>query len=868
GMRRSYILGHVIYSVFVCLLANPSTDARDQIFPENIKAAQPLSTAIWCPMTWAQHDAGNMRLVITNFAFWGFGADVWDDYFDYEILYWGSEFPKGTLINQIQSAQMWLGGIVGRDTLVSTAMVYDPETPEWELWPDWTFDEPMVTRTNTLPGSPGYEEAVSNQDILLRFNDLNISHPNHLDFLRRTPHIPMGLEVTQKTYCWSHGLAEDMVLFDVTVTNIGNEMVRGVYLGNLVRPSVGLLLGGSHAFAYTNDSFCGFIKEIPSVYGCGLVDTLNMMWGANNDGDPVNGAYIDEIVMDSENLQGWTKSATSVHGLFFLDYPGRRQGVNKILSYNWWSPFTEGSMDFGPRHREEFRDFQTGGLGWPLADVNRYHLLSNGEIDYDMVYTYSIPTDDPLWLYPPREIAEMASTEGLPAPPNLLSIGPFDIPAGASIRLPFAFVCGENFHTDPGNINHLPFSISQYYAGVDFSDLFKNVSMARQIFDNPGRDTNGDGYKGEFTICDGDTLYYTGDGIPDWRTSEPPPPPIFWLEPIAGGLRVRWNGERSESEADALSGIYDFEGYRVYCGLDERASSLALNASYDHENYDKYTWNGSQENSQFFVLEMPFSPDSLRCLYGTGDDPCADTTFDPLAYSELSPYLLPGCGDSLFYFQKHDYNTSLSGVSTPIGKVYPDQPDPSQYHPDSIPQDAYTAEGYLKYYEYEMIIDNLMPTIPWYVNVTAFDFGDAGTGVRPLESAVGVGAKSAYPLGAHETTSESQSTVYVYPNPYRINAGYRDDGFEGRMDDDRPDYRVRAIHFRNLPPKCTISIYSLDGDLVRRLEHDTEPSDLYSSHDTWNLITRNTQMVVSGLYYWVVEAEDGSTQMGKLVIIM
>ena len=47
-----------------------------------------------------------------------------------------------------------------------------------------------------------------------------------------------------------------------------------------------------------------------------------------------------------------------------------------------------------------------------------------------------------------------------------------------------------------------------------------------------------------------------------------------------------------------------------------------------------------------------------------------------------------------------------------------------------------------------------------------------------------------------------------------------------------------------------------------------DPADTNSSHDTWNMITRNTQMVVSGLYYWVVEAEDGSTQMGKLVIIM
>jgi hypothetical protein len=34
------------------------------------------------------------------------------------------------------------------------------------------------------------------------------------------------------------------------------------------------------------------------------------------------------------------------------------------------------------------------------------------------------------------------------------------------------------------------------------------------------------------------------------------------------------------------------------------------------------------------------------------------------------------------------------------------------------------------------------------------------------------------------------------------------------------------------------------------------------------VITRNTQRVVSGLYYWSVEVPGGETQIGKLVIIM
>ena len=68
--------------------------------------------------------------------------------------------------------------------------------------------------------------------------------------------------------------------------------------------------------------------------------------------------------------------------------------------------------------------------------------------------------------------------------------------------------------------------------------------------------------------------------------------------------------------------------------------------------------------------------------------------------------------------------------------------------------------------------------------------------------------------------------------------------------------------------KCIIRVYTLDGDLVRELEHDFAPGDPMGRHHQWDLITRNTQLVVSGLYYWTVEDEDGEVQIGKLAIIM
>jgi hypothetical protein len=81
------------------------------------------------------------------------------------------------------------------------------------------------------------------------------------------------------------------------------------------------------------------------------------------------------------------------------------------------------------------------------------------------------------------------------------------------------------------------------------------------------------------------------------------------------------------------------------------------------------------------------------------------------------------------------------------------------------------------------------------------------------------------------------------------------------------DDRVRAIHFTNLPHKCTISIFSIDGDLIRKIDHNYPVDHPQAMHDCWDVITRNAQSPVSGIYYYVVESSYGN-QIGKLVLIM
>ena len=69
-----------------------------------------------------------------------------------------------------------------------------------------------------------------------------------------------------------------------------------------------------------------------------------------------------------------------------------------------------------------------------------------------------------------------------------------------------------------------------------------------------------------------------------------------------------------------------------------------------------------------------------------------------------------------------------------------------------------------------------------------------------------------------------------------------------------------------MPAECTIRIYTLDGDLVAEIDHAKLEDDPTAGHDSWDLINRNTQAVVSGIYLFSVESKYG-TQLGKFVII-
>jgi hypothetical protein len=104
---------------------------------------------------------------------------------------------------------------------------------------------------------------------------------------------------------------------------------------------------------------------------------------------------------------------------------------------------------------------------------------------------------------------------------------------------------------------------------------------------------------------------------------------------------------------------------------------------------------------------------------------------------------------------------------------------------------------------------------------------------------------------AAKVTDQDLQQIRVVPNPYMVTAGWELTSTQKR------------IAFTNLPPTCTVEIYTLTGELVRRIER----SGSTSSTEMWNLLNTSNGMVAYGLYLYTVTAPGGAKYLGKFAVI-
>jgi hypothetical protein len=845
-------------SFLVCVVDSYAIALYDNAIEDRLRRHDKATTITIPNFQFNVHKTGKLSLTITNAGTFGTGS-LGSTIVDGEIAL-SCEYPIHSNIEYLFQGALWVGAVVGRDTLVSVG------AEGWfgisEFFPDADDNGAFIARSN-LKTKPEYDErAISEQDLICSFTDTfadaGLTGEDPYD---NRPHIPLNLAIRQSSHSWSYEYAEDFVIFDYSITNIGQYPIRDLYLGVYVD---GVSYHKSiESFGFTDD-ICGFRRTVatPEEF-CIDEDTLNIAWIADNDGDPSGDSWSH-------------RSPVGVTGVRVVRTPND----NLQYSFNWWISNSNPLLDFGPRkagtEEDPFRSFGSH-LGTPTGDRNKYYVMSHPEFDYDQLFT-AVSHTRAGYLQPPPGNLAADFADGYDTR-YLLSFGPFEVEPGDSLPITLAYVAGDNFHVNPYDYQaaYDPLNPGWYYSLLDFTDFGNNARWAGWVFDNPGLDTDGDGDSGKYcwsyiwtdtTLFNPDSsgpadsvnidsfkVFYAGDGVPDFRGASPPPPPRVRTLPDFSKVTLRWNGQDAENAFDVFSATRDFEGYRIYFGEGSRQSDYVLLASYDIDNYVVYKfdqvptdWEDHYELT-WHQVGLPLTRDSLQRRYGPD--------FEPLDYYDQFHYFVDYATEEVFFFQPQGWNESDLNNPYHIHKVYPDA---SKYNLSDT-----TPEGYLRYYEYEYVVENLHPSRPYYFSVTTFDFGAAGSLLGSLESSPLVNTVLEYPLIAADTVEHKGLEVIVYPNPYRISDGYSNHGYENR-DRSKSAEWGRRVHFANLPNICTIRIFTLSGDLVQEIDHYYPQGGPGSQHEEWNMISRNTQAVVTGIYIWSVESEMGQ-QLGKLVII-
>ncbi|MEE9441505.1 MAG: hypothetical protein V3V99_02410 [candidate division Zixibacteria bacterium] len=789
----------------------------------------------------------NVRLSITNYGILG-AANKLNNHRS-------CEYPANSYIEYMAFINLWVGGIIGEDTVVSTAGVFElPSTSHraTEFWPDGY----MIKRSN-IKSEPYYSKnAISDLDIICTYTDtLSNAMPfssRPEDYYDDRSHIPLNVSITQSSYVWSYNYADDFIIFDYEMTNVGDEPIREVYIGFLVYPLVGDK-GGMQKGVSIDDELVGF-KEFSELWSepCFPQDKLDLMWWADNDGDPLHRTR-------------WTnQSPRAAASLHFL----RKPEDDLPVSFNWFYNSSYWELNYGPRLKT-YPKFFHRGLGTPTGDRNKYYLISHKEVDYDQLYA-ALDHQMEGFLPPPGSWWGWYLANGATTTP-ILSAGPINLEPNETTHFTTALVFGDEFHRYPHDFytKFHGYRPDDFYNTLNFDNLIENAKWASFTFDNPGVDTDGNGYSGEYIWkCNCDRVdtcyevgehppdttreccykrYYTGDGVADFRTAAPPPPPVVKTIPEYGKVTVRWNGQDSEQYIDFMTQQKGFEGYKVYFGEFSREDDFVLVKTYDRDDFKMYEFDNY--SGKWRGVYLGITRDSLESLYGND--------FDPENYFDEYHAFYDGHTDKYLYFELQNWNRSDLTDPNGIVKVYP----------DASRNDANdtTEEGYLRYYEYEYTIENLQPSRAYYFNVTAFNKGNFNPRVGVMESSVTANAVRDYALPPSEAVQREGLNVMVFPNPYRIDGGYARAGYENRSRQ-KSSERSRAIHFANLPPICSIRIYTIDGDLVRYIKHYHPDGGPGSQEETWNVISRNTQAITTGIYIWHVRSETGE-QTGKLVIM-
>lgn len=109
-----------------------------------------------------------------------------------------------------------------------------------------------------------------------------------------------------------------------------------------------------------------------------------------------------------------------------------------------------------------------------------------------------------------------------------------------------------------------------------------------------------------------------------------------------------------------------------------------------------------------------------------------------------------------------------------------------------------------------------------------------------------------------DSAKKQLDNIKVVPNPYVASAQWepKNPYSSGRG--------PRSLHFTHLPAKCTIRIFTVNGELVDVIEHDSAIND---GSAEWKMLTKDRLNISYGVYVFHVDAPGVGEKIGKFAVI-
>ncbi len=129
---------------------------------------------------------------------------------------------------------------------------------------------------------------------------------------------------------------------------------------------------------------------------------------------------------------------------------------------------------------------------------------------------------------------------------------------------------------------------------------------------------------------------------------------------------------------------------------------------------------------------------------------------------------------------------------------------------------------------------------------------------KPFQTGDRVSFSLSAPGYDNEEAKNDLDDIFVVPNPYVASSTFEPPNTY------RAGRGERRIYFTNLPSECTIRIYTITGQLVQTLHHDSSIDD---GQEPWDLVTKDGMNAAYGVYIFHVDAPGVGEHVGRFAVI-